>query len=294
MAVIEAPALSEAPARSATALLPPLTLRARLRAYRALLAASYQEALQYRAESAVWFTFEFVQPLVMIGMWLTVYAGRQDVDGYARPDMVLYYLGVMVLATLLVPHPEWWVSELIRTGELSQYLIKPIPVAAWQLASEVAWKLVRVLLVTPVLVLSLLVLGQTVRPPALDWWGYPLFLASCVAGFALCHCLKVTLGCTAFWISKAEGVFSFYWLFEQLYSGRFMPLDLLPAPVAALGTWLPFQYIYYVPLQLFLGRLTGAALWEALGVQLLWLVTSVLLVRVVWRRGLVRYEAMGG
>jgi ABC-2 type transport system permease protein len=73
-----------------------------------------------------------------------------------------------------------------------------------------------------------------------------------------------------------------------------MPLDLLPVPVAAFGALLPFQYVFYVPLQVALGRLAGPALWQALGAQLVWVVLGVVLARVVWRRGLIQYEAMGG
>jgi ABC-2 type transport system permease protein len=73
-----------------------------------------------------------------------------------------------------------------------------------------------------------------------------------------------------------------------------LPLELLPDSLRVVAWALPFQYIYYVPMSVLLGRLDGNELWSALAVQAAWAAALALLARAVWRRGLRRYEAVGG
>ncbi len=77
-------------------------------------------------------------------------------------------------------------------------------------------------------------------------------------------------------------------------SSYLLPLELLPGPLQAVAAAMPFQYIYYVPLSLLLGRLEGGELWIALAAQGGWLAGLTLLALALWRRGLRRYEAVGG
>jgi ABC-type uncharacterized transport system permease subunit len=78
-----------------------------------------------------------------------------------------------------------------------------------------------------------------------------------------------------------------------LASGYLVPLELLPAPVTQLLLLLPFRAMLSFPVELLLGRLGPAQIAAGLGLQLFWAVALLLLMRLMWRRGLRRYSAVG-
>ena len=58
--------------------------------------------------------------------------------------------------------------------------------------------------------------------------------------------------------------------------------------------WLPFYYELFCPIAIFLERLQGVAMLEALAIQTGWLLATWSIARLMWRRGLGHYQAVGG
>lgn len=82
--------------------------------------------------------------------------------------------------------------------------------------------------------------------------------------------------------------------FEYFLGGQMFPIDIMPSGIQAAMKWLPFYYELFCPIAIFLGRLKGAALWQALAIQAGWLLLSFAAARAMWRRGLGHYQAVGG
>jgi len=57
--------------------------------------------------------------------------------------------------------------------------------------------------------------------------------------------------------------------------------------------FLPFAYTIYVPVQLYLGKISFAEGLRGLAIEILWLVALYIIIKVVWRLGLRKYESVG-
>ena len=57
---------------------------------------------------------------------------------------------------------------------------------------------------------------------------------------------------------------------------------------------LPLQYLAYFPAAVFLGKITGPALWQGLLIEFAWMIFFIITSRVAYARGLRRYSAYGG
>lgn len=266
-----------------------------LRKIRAVFLASWQDAFMYRAESFVWFVGDAVVPLVMIALWLAAYRTVDRVGAYAVEDMVNYYVMFLVLSALLMPHPEWSTSEMIRNGGISMHLLRPFPYQLFQLTDNVAWKGVRVLFLAPLLLLILLIFGPGMLSAfALSWEIAPILAVSMVLSFLLSYCLKLSLGLLAFWMSDVEGVLQVYTVGMMFMAGSIIPLDLMPPAVERVTYSLPFRYLFFFPVQLLQGRLAFMDALGGLAVQGVWLILAFLLMRWVFAVGVRRYGAYGG
>ena len=68
----------------------------------------------------------------------------------------------------------------------------------------------------------------------------------------------------------------------------------MPAWFQAFMKWSPFTYELFFPAQVGMERIQGAALVEGLAIQAGWLLVAWGCARVLWARGLRKYQAVGG
>lgn len=250
-----------------------------------------QDALAYRVESAIWFMFDLVPPLALLAVWLTAYRDTDEIGGYSVGAMLTYYIGVVALRALITTHQEFGINYHVRQGKLANFLVKPRNYWLYWLATETAWKVMRLALVTPVVLVLALLFGRDLTLPAAA--ALPAVLLTIALAFALCFMLKQCLGYLSFWFVQLDGVMQAYWLASYLLSGEIVPLDLLPPVWRALAERLPFASLYYFPLQVALGKVTDSALWVGVATQVAWIAAAGLLSVVLWRRGLRHFESVG-
>jgi ABC-2 type transport system permease protein len=73
-----------------------------------------------------------------------------------------------------------------------------------------------------------------------------------------------------------------------------VPLWLFPDFIRGLAEALPFKSIYYIPISIYIGTLSGDAIVRALGFQAVWAVALVLVSRWAWSQVHRRLIVQGG
>jgi ABC-2 type transport system permease protein len=265
-----------------------------MRAYQATLRLALQEAMQYRIESGIWFLWDVLPPIAMAFLWLTAFRDQQVVAGYDQSEMLLYTVGVMVLRTMITAHTEWSLDYEIRQGLLSTYLVKPFNVWGYWFAGESAWKVMRALWLTPVLVGCLIWLWPFISPARLPLDRLPLLLVSVVLGYVVCFFMKLCLGFVGFWTNDITGTTTLYEVTANIVGGVIVPLALLPGWLRTVASFLPIQAVYNIPLSILLAKDADVDPLVGIAIQLGWIVGLWLLALVMWRAGLRRYESVGG
>jgi len=97
-----------------------------LTAYPALLCAYWERAVTYRAVFVV-ALLNAAFPLVMMAIWIGM-AQTGPVAGYTAVDFASYYLSAVLVRRITSVGIVSDVERLVRTGELSVYLIRPLGV----------------------------------------------------------------------------------------------------------------------------------------------------------------------
>jgi ABC-2 type transport system permease protein len=106
--------------------------------------------------------------------------------------------------------------------------------------------------------------------------------------------ITYSLAMMAFWILEISTIVFIVYSFEYFLGGQMFPIDIMPSAVQAVMKWLPFYYELFCPVAIFLGRLQGAALGQALVIQAAWLLLAWAWANAMWKRGLGHYQAVGG
>jgi ABC-2 type transport system permease protein len=106
--------------------------------------------------------------------------------------------------------------------------------------------------------------------------------------------ITYALAMMAFWILEISTIIFIVYSFEYFLGGQMFPVDIMPVGVQAVMKWLPFYYELFCPVAIFLGRLQGIELLQALTIQAGWLIVTWAIAQVMWNRGLGHYQAVGG
>lgn len=260
-------------------------------AYRGLLRVAVIKALTYRAQLVIWLLASLF-PLIMMTVWLSVVDESGPAAGWGRSDFISYYVAAAVLFHVTSGDLGWaWDSEM-RSGDLSFRLLKPVSPVHHHIAMDIGLVSVTAALLVPVIL---------VLAAALDSVRYPigagslvLFLAAVLLGFAVSIAMSLAFAMGAFWSTQVTGLYYLWWGAGAFLSGWVAPVSVLPDAVQRAALVLPFRSVLGFPLELLLGRLDAGQVASGFAVGLTWLAGLTAVQRLLWRRGIVRYQAVGG
>lgn len=256
----------------------------------ALLRVGLAQALAYRSEFIVWLLTTNM-PLVMMLLWTAV-AKDAPVGRFGQAQFGAYFLLTMAVRLLTGSWVVWEMTMEIRQGTLARRLLRPVHPFLAYCAEQAAAVPLRLLIVLPLLgvMLAWLGTGQLSREP-LHWCLLPLALAG---AWALLLSLMLLIGALALYWDSAISLFELWLALYFVLSGYTIPLELSPAGLRAVVSWLPFRFVLSFPVELALGLPSVGAALAALAVQ--WLYVSALFVAAltVFSRGLRRYAVFGG
>src|SRR5262249_40817770 len=149
-------------------------MSAAARTYGVLISVALANMLQYRAVMLLWAAWGIVAPLVSLAVWTAAARGR-SLAGFDRAEVAGYFTITMVVSHVTTAWDMEVFSWLVRSGQLSSRLLRPIHPVFQSAADNVAFKLCTVVVLLPIWV----VIGILVRPalhltPAQALWLLPV------------------------------------------------------------------------------------------------------------------------
>ena len=105
--------------------------------------------------------------------------------------------------------------------------------------------------------------------------------------------LHYSFGLLAFWTDQAAALQGLIYTLNMIFGGGLVPLDLFPPALRHVLLYTPFRSVIDFPVSLLAGRPGAGQIALGFVLQLLWIAVFVGLRRLLWRRGLQRYSAVG-
>jgi len=271
-----------------------------LRKLHAYFLVYYDLSVAYRAEIMLW-AVATALPLIMMGVWTQAAASGSFVMSSAQ--VARYFIAVYLIRQLTIVWViydfEWHVVE----GRLSPRLLHPIDPGWSFFIAHFSEQACRLPIVVALVGLCFLIfpeafLGSDEAGGAGPWtpgWGRGLLaLLAVYLAFCCRYALQYSLSMLAFWLERVVRVDELFMIPFMFFSGILFPLEELRAwsPLLyeiAMAT--PFPYMLWFPATL----LTGGEVPIVRGFAVLtaWLIVFFIVNRILWRRGLKHYSAMG-
>lgn len=261
--------------------------------YLYLFKVAWMERMVYRVNFFLEVLSGIFSTLIVITLWMAIYrySDRDVMGGYSLPEMVTYLLGAGLINSFILTtaeNPE--TSQSIQDGSLSSYLIKPLhPYGIWfvrDLGTKSFFLSVGLMgyLVVGIFFKDLLV-------PFYDLRSFLFFLASLILAGLLQFLLFEALSLLSFWVENTSGLRFTMRVIMEVAAGAIIPLSFFPEVLREIFILLPFSFLIYLPMNLYLGKIpANLTLFLKEG---LWIIGLALLNLIIWKRGIRQYVSMG-
>ncbi|MFE0150275.1 ABC transporter permease [Nonomuraea sp. NPDC059007] len=203
--------------------------------------------------------FGILRAYVLIALW----QARPGLAGYDVLDAVTFcfitqaFIGPMQLfgGGLTIP-------ERIRSGDIALDLVRPASLQLCSLAEDLGRAgylfVVRGL---PPTILGALLFGITAPDNA------GAFLVSFTLGVVVSFGWRYLVALSVCWLLDDRGTLAVSLVLTTFFSGMMLPLGIFPGFLGDLAAALPWAAMVQIPMDVYLGK---TDVWQALGVQVLW------------------------
>lgn len=256
----------------------------------AALKNGFQDATAYRIEFFLQVIGSAAVPALI--QWILWYAmfklgGQTEVAGMTYAQMIHYTLASVLFSQVRGGDHDFELAEMIRSGQLSNYLLRPVGVVEFVYVRGVAEKL------------FIAALGL-IAGVVLTWWigSDPtrmigaMFLA--LVGNVIHYQIGAALATASFYWEESYSLLMVKNMVVGLLSGELIPLFLFPDSMEWIWRATPFYLYVFGPTQYALGHWSHAEYLYHLGIGCIWLVAGWALIRLTWWIGIRRYLSLGG
>lgn len=232
--------------------------------------------------------------LGLLAFWLEAGKAAGAAAIYSRGALVAYFLIGSGHALIQENRLSWNLSAAIRMGKLSASMLRPFPFLCAIMAQAAAYATVRLVLILPVVALiAAAVPAFREVLLSLNTNSFINYAAAIALAVVVGWLVKLALGMLAFDLTQTWGPELIFVAFSAVSSGVSYPPDLLTGMMRSVVSWTPFYYMIGFPTLVLLGRVQGDLLLVELGKGTIVAALMAVLVAVMWRRGLKRFEAVG-
>ena len=209
--------------------------------------------------------------VILCFVYTAVWKQSPNAGGYDVTDAITYaWLGQAMIMTVMI----WGggspadLAERIRSGDVAIDLYRPVGLLGWHLAADLGRAAYHLATrgLAPTLVGALL-FDLNWPDDVAAWLG---FAVSVPLAVLVSFGLRFLVACSAFWLLDATGPAQVALTLAVFFSGLTVPLVIFPGWLKDLALALPWAAYLQIPADIWLGKRSGLALVEGLGLQAMW------------------------
>ena len=262
---------------------------------RTVFSSELKKMLSYRVDFWVQFpAMVLIQIALAFFLWDSIFELQNisSMNGYSFSGLMLYYLMVPLVDRILRGVDMRFISSEIYEGTLSRYLIYPVSFFLFKYLQHLAQSFISFLQFILTILLFVLIFGMPQEFEAslqnILMGTFLLFTAS-IMYFILASIFE----CVAFWADNVWSLLVMLRLTIFFLGGGMIPLNFFPEWSVDLLNYTPFPYMAYFPIRAYFGLIPLDEFIKGAGIITVWILFLILMLRHLWKRGLLSYTGVG-
>ncbi len=261
----------------------------------ATLGNGLRDAAAYRIEFFIEVLGSAVVPAAFqLVLWWALFdgSGLTEVGGRTKQELILYTVFSTLFTQIRGGNHDFEIQEMIRSGQLSQYLLRPVSVIEFVYLRGIVPKLITAAacFILGVILIPCLGIGSVLD----GVMQMSMAMSMALLGNVIHYQIGAALSATAFYWEEAYSVLMVKNMLVSLLSGELIPLTLFPEKYAWVWKSTPFYIYVFGPTELALGRWGPNEFVTHFGLGLVWFAGCYLLIKLGWGLAMKRYSSLGG
>ena len=262
------------------------------RVYGQFIRVGFVNTLAYRLRYYTGIVTYFIYVTVYYFIWKAIYEHRVSIEDFNFSQILTYMAVGWIIRSFYFNNVDQDMANQVLEGKLAMDLIKPVNIQFMYIAQAFGECLFRAGMLSLPTALVLMLVYPLRRPAGLS--HFLAFLASVLLSFFIVAALNFAVGTLAVRLKSIIGLLRAKYFLLELFSGLLLPISFFPGVLQKMLKLLPFEYISYIPVELYLGKINGWAIATSLALQLFWVVALFLIGDAMWRWSSRKITIQGG
>lgn len=264
-------------------------MRKQLRIFKILFKIGFLKLSKYIGATLVNCISSFIFISVQYFVWKEIMSNRISSDGYTFIQMLTYIIFSQILFHIYPHDIGGQLSNLIRSGNISIALTKPLPILRQMLYENIGVSAYRFLFIS----VPIFIVGMAISGFQLFVMKLCPFVLSILLSYLIYVYIDMLFGMMQFLTASSWGIHSLKYAVITLLSGRMLPLELYPKWCQKMIDVLPFHHLYDTPLGILIGESRGT-FWNEILMELMWVGILYVLYQVFYRVAIKKVIVQGG
>lgn len=259
--------------------------------YIAFAKKSFLMRSAYRFDHFMGILDTLLKIFIFWGIYKALYATRMVVDGITMSMVTTsFVLSIGLNAVFYVD--DNYIPERLRNGSIANELLRPVSVQGRMLAENMGTAVFRLVFhFIPALIVAVCAVGmEAPASPSM----LLCFIVSSILGYGILWSVSFAVQMTAFWLVNIWSLTTIKNVFVNVLSGSMIPLWFMPEWMDGVLKYTPFSSIYFTPVQIYLGQLSGQDIINRCLIQIVWIGIIYLLGNLLWIKGQKKLVVQGG
>lgn len=263
-----------------------------LKKYYLVARNTWDQTVAYRLNFVMWRFRVFLSLISTYFLWYTLLPPGKSIASYNQPTILTYILGGSIVYSIVLSTRVADVANDITQGDLSNYLIRPVNYILYYFFKDIGDKGMNIFFS----ILEIAIFFLVVRPPFFIQTNiFQLFIFTMAIIIAICinFSINMLLSFIGFFSSETWAPRFIFYVLLSFLSGSIFPLDIMPRGVYLFLNSLPFSFLIYTPMKIYLGQLSLQNTIISLSLGIFWSIILYFCVDILWRKGLRMYSSEG-
>lgn len=261
------------------------------RIYISILSKSMRSSSVYRMNTVLTIFLGIISLIVQAFIWKSLYEQGHYQDSTLSQALTYTVASTIILSKLHI-YPGISMSKSIYNGQIGVDLIRPVSFTLMYTFQELGKSLFRFMVSGIPLVIFAVITFDILPPKNLS--TLLVSISSAILGIIILTLIDCILGYTAFWMTANWYIPKLENALMVLFGGITLPIWFYPKWLINICNVLPFKYINYEVINIYLGRTAIENVYKVILMQLVWILLLTLVERVVWSISINNVVVQGG
>lgn len=262
-----------------------------MRAYLEFGIKKFQNNLAYKFEYVMGIFNTILTFFVFWCIYRALYGSKNVIDGVTFSMVTTNFIIALGL-TNAFNMDETFILHKVEDGSIVNEFLKPVNFRIRILSEDLGNSIFKLIFnFLPALIIAALFV-KIEKPSSII--NLLFFTISVILGYLILWTISFIVQIAAFWIIGVWGLTTIKNVFINVLSGAMIPLWFMPKWLMNIISYTPFDSIYFTPVKLYLGQMTGSEIIYNFGRQIIWILIFYTIGEILWQRGQKKLIVQGG